>query len=83
MLEFEIVEIDVPGSYSIEWKVLNRGEEAQRRNMMRGQIVPDHGQLRKTEKTSFKGDHIVECYAIKDGVVVAKDRVHVPITTNS
>lgn len=81
-LEFEIVYIDVPGDYSIEWKVLNRGEEARRRNKIRGQIVPDEGRHRKTEPTQFKGDHIVECYAIKNGVVVAKDRIHVPISTN-
>lgn len=82
-LEFEIVHIDVPGEYSIEWKVLNRGEEARRRNIIRGQIVPDNGSHTKTESTSFRGDHIVECYAIKNGVVVAKDRIHVPITTNA
>lgn len=82
-LEFEIVSIDVPGDYSIKWKVLNRGEEAQRRNQVRGQIVPDAGRHRKTEPTAFKGDHIVECYAIKDGVVVAKDRIHVPISTSA
>ncbi len=81
-LEFEIVYIDVPGDYSIEWKILNRGEEARRRNKIRGQIVPDEGHHRKTEPTQFKGDHIVECYAIKNGVVVAKDRIHVPISTN-
>ncbi len=81
-LEFEIVEIDVPGEYSIEWKVLNRGDEARRRNMIRGQIVRDAGSHRKTESTSFRGDHVVECYAIQNGVVVAKDRIHVPISTN-
>jgi hypothetical protein len=81
-LEFSIVEIDVPREYSIEWKVLNRGDEARKRNMIRGQIVPDTGSQRKTEPTKFKGDHVVECYAIKDGVVVAKDRIHVPISTN-
>jgi uncharacterized protein (DUF2249 family) len=81
-LEFEIVEIDVPGEYAIEWKVLNRGDEARRRNMIRGQIVRDAGSHRKTEPTSFRGDHVVECYAIQNGVVVAKDRIHVPISTN-
>ena len=80
-LEFAIVEIDVPGDYSIEWKVLNRGNEARARNQIRGQIVS--GQRTKTETTNFKGDHIVECFAIKDGVVVAKDRIHVPISTNA
>ena len=82
-LEFEIVQINVPGDYSIEWKVLNRGEEARRRNKIRGQIVPDAGRQRKSEPTEFKGDHVVECYAIKNGVVVAKDRIHVPISTNA
>lgn len=82
-LKFEIVEIDVPPKYSIKWKVLNRGEEARKRNMIRGQIISDDGTQTRKEKTSFRGDHIVECYAIKDGVVVAKDRIHVPITTNA
>lgn len=81
-LEFRIVQIDVPGDFSIEWKVLNRGDEARKRNKIRGQIVPDAGSQRKTEPTMFKGDHIVECYAVKNGVVVAKDRIHVPISTN-
>lgn len=78
-LEFEVVEIDVPGVYSLEWKVLNRGDEARRRNNIRGQIIPDGGDQKRIERTEFKGDHVVECYAIQDGVVVAKDRIHVPI----
>lgn len=81
-LEFEIVQIDVPGNCSIEWKVLNRGDEARKRNKVRGEIVPDAGHQRKTEPTRFKGDHVVECYAIKNDVVVAKDRIHVPISGN-
>lgn len=81
-LEFRITEINVEGEYSIEWKVLNRGEEARRRNEIRGQIVPDEGYHTKIEPTKFKGDHIVECYAIQNRVVVAKDRIHVPISTN-
>ena len=82
-LEFKVVQIDVPGKYMIKWKVLNRGEEARRRDQIRGQIVRDGGHHSKTEPTNFKGDHIVECYAVKDGIVVAKDRIHVPISTNS
>jgi hypothetical protein len=81
-LEFEIVEINVPSSYSIEWKVLNRGEEARKRNKIRGQIICDNGNHRKSEPTAFRGNHVVECYAVKDGVVVAKDRINVPISTN-
>ena len=82
-LEFYITETDVPGDYLIYWKVLNRGEEARRRNQIRGQIVPDGGYHRKKEPATFKGDHIVECYAVQGGVVVAKNRIHVPISTNS
>jgi len=80
-LEFQIVEINVPNNYSIAWKVLNRGDEARKRNMVRGQIERDAGQHKKTETTSFKGDHIVECYAIQNGVVVARDSILVPIST--
>lgn len=78
-LLFTINEISVPEPYSIEWKVLNRGEEAKKRNTIRGQITPDGGHHQKKESTDFRGNHIVECYAIKDGVVVAKDRIDVPI----
>lgn len=82
-LEFLVKEINVPAPFEIKWKVLNRGEVAKRRDCIRGQIWTDTGGLRRTESTNFKGDHIVECYAIKDGVVVAKDRIHVPIETNN
>jgi hypothetical protein len=78
-LTFSVVENTVPQPYHLEWKVLNRGEAAQRRNCIRGQIVRDNGNEEKNETTNFKGDHLVECYAIKSGIVVAKDRIHVPI----
>jgi hypothetical protein len=80
-LNFSVVKNTVPQPYHLEWKVLNRGEAAQRRNCIRGQIVRDNGNEEKSETTNFKGDHVVECYAIKGGVVVAKDRIHVPIDT--
>lgn len=82
-LKFSIVRNTVPRPFKIEWKVLNRGEEAQRRNCVRGQIADDAGREEKVETTNFRGDHVVECYAIKDGIVVAKDRIHVPINTNA
>ena len=80
-LLFQIVKIDVPAPYHIEWKVLNRGDIAKQRNEIRGQIVRDAGSHKKEERTTFRGEHIVECYAIKHGVVVAKDRIDVPIKT--
>lgn len=78
-LHFEIASINVPKPYRVEWKVLNRGEVAQRKDCLRGQIVNDEGSNQKTESTDFRGPHIVECYAIKNNVVVAKDRIDVPI----
>jgi len=81
-LIFSVVETDIPGSYGLFWKVLNRGQEAINRDCIRGQIVADEGHKRNVEHTNFKGDHLVECYALVDGVVVATDRIHVPISAN-
>jgi len=78
-LKFYVDSIDVPDDFIIKWKVLNRGAEAERRNCIRGDIVIDKGFRKKEEKTDFMGEHIVECYVIKNGVVVAKDRIDVPI----
>lgn len=82
-LLFSIVKIDVPKPYHIEWKILNRGDVAKRKNQIRGQIVSDGGQYQKEECTSFRGNHIVDCYAIRNGVVVAKDRIDVPIKNDA
>ena len=76
-LSFYIESCDVPGDYKILWKVLNRGEEAFRRKCTRGTI--NSGGKEINETTDFNGDHIVECYIAKEGVIVAKDRIHVPI----
>lgn len=82
-LDFFIADIDVPNDYSVYWKVLNRGEEAERRDQIRGQIVPDQGYGRKTEPATFRGDHLVECYVVQNGVVVARSRISVPISNNA
>lgn len=78
-LLFKVADISVEKPYELYWKVLNRGIEAERRDCIRGQIRRDEGWEQKSEKTSFLGDHVVECYCVKDGVVVAKDRIKVPI----
>ncbi len=80
-LVFRVVEIDVPMPYHLEWKVLNRGDIAKKRDEIRGQIEIDGGHHKKDEHTKFRGEHKVECYAIRNGVVVAKDRIDVPIAT--
>lgn len=78
-LLFQVVECEVPGDYTLMWKVLNRGAEAQKRDQIRGQIIKDEGHKTRNESTSFQGEHFVECYAIKDGVVVACASIDVPI----
>jgi hypothetical protein len=80
-LRFFISSHGIPTSmkFKLHWKVLNRGPVAIRRNSIRGQIILDAGRLEKIENTHFQGDHIVECYAVYNGVVIATDRIHVPI----
>jgi hypothetical protein len=78
-LRFFVTEQEIPGQFILYWKVLNRGPEAVRRDCIRGQLIRDGGHMEKTETTNFRGDHVVECYAVMDGVVVATDRIHVPI----
>ena len=70
---------DVPDEVELYWKVLNRGDQAERRDMIRGQIVRDERRGERQEATNFRGDHLVECYAVHRGVVVAQDTIRVPI----
>lgn len=79
-LKFFIENTDTPGDYEVKWKVKNIGPEAERRNCLRGFIenpnLKDHG---RRERTTFFGPHYVECYIIKKGIVVARDKILVPI----
>lgn len=68
---------DCPKEYKIYWKVKNVGPEAERRDMIRGQIQERGVSI--TESTNFYGNHYIECYIVKDGICVARDRVNVPI----
>ena len=76
-LKFMIVENNVPKPYDIYWKVRNVGYEAIRRNCIRGQIKKGMDYL--NESTNFYGPHYVECYIIKDGICVARDKISVSI----
>ena len=74
-LKFMIVENNIPKPYDIYWKVRNVGYEAIRRNCIRGQIKKGIDYL--NESTNFYGPHYVECYIIKDGICVARDKISV------
>ena len=82
-LKFYVTQSDIEGEFALYWKVLNRGDEARRKDCIRGQIERDRGGCTRTEETNFKGDHIVECYAVQGGIVIATDRINVPIQGNS
>lgn len=65
---------NVPKPYEVFWKVRNGGTEAAAANALRGEITEDGGNNTKEETTLYKGQHYVEGYVVKDGVVVAVDR---------
>lgn len=81
-LEFFIESCNVPGQYSVKWKVKNKGTEAKKTGDLRGQIYDDNGSQTRRENSRYEGAHYVECYIIQNGVCVAKDRIDVPIGKN-
>lgn len=78
-LKFYIVDCNVPKPFQVKWKVRNVGEEAIRRDQIRGQILNDSGNHQINESSDFHGAHFVECYIIKDNICVARSRIDVPI----
>lgn len=66
-----------PWPYKIFWKVRNVGVEAEKRDMLRGQIYEKGKTI--VEHSNFFGKHYIECYIIKNGVCVARDKVDIPI----
>ncbi len=79
-LRFHVVSCAVPKPFGVLWKVRNVGQLAESKNQVRGEIVSDRGTLDKIERTAFQGPHFVECYIVKDGYCVARDRIDVPIS---
>lgn len=77
-LDFFIENTNCPKPYEICWKVRNVGEEAIRRNCIRGEIKKTNN-IHQIEHTCFYGPHYVECYLIKNGICVARDKIDVPI----
>lgn len=77
----EIDETNCPSYDKVLWKVKNVGNEAKKRNCIRGQIEERGKSI--TEPTSFVGPHYIECYLIKDSVCVAIGHVDVPIGENN
>lgn len=79
-LEFSIINTNCPEPYKVLWKVRNVGEKAIERNCIRGQIISGNKKQSRIEHSDFNGPHYVECYLIKNGVCVARDKIMVPIS---
>jgi hypothetical protein len=77
-LHFFVDSCNVPQPYQVLWKVRNVGAIAEQKGI-RGQIFPDDGKHERFENTAFPGAHYVECYIVKSGRCVARDRIAVPI----
>jgi len=71
---------NAPEPYSVKWKVRNVGIEAIKRDCLRGQIINSNiGYAERRESADFCGPHYMECYIIRNGVVLARERINVPI----
>lgn len=78
-LDFTI-KTDAPLPYEVKWKARNVGTEAVKRNCLRGEIIDSNRKNNiRHESDDFFGPHYMEAYIIKNGVVVARDRIEVPI----
>lgn len=77
-ITFSVKVDNIPMPYQIYWKTLNRGQYAIEEDCIRGQVLV--GGIDHVESTKFRGNHFVECYIVKDGICVARDRQSVIIT---
>ncbi len=80
-LQFTVA-TNVPAPDKVYWKVRNGGVEASEAQQLRGEISLDQGFKEKTERTLYTGQHYVECYIVKGGAVVARDRQGVFVLKN-
>ena len=66
---------DVDGPYRVYWQVVNTGSQAQKANGLRGNFeerAPERGQLTKQESTLYSGTHSIQCFIVKNGILVAQ-----------
>lgn len=61
------------------WKIRNFHDDARDDDNLRGEIISDKSNLKRTETSKYNGTHYVDCYAVVAGEVVAIARRFVPI----
>lgn len=80
LLRLTIEDCAVDEPFDVFWKVRKAGEEAARRKLFPGDIRKLGEQI--AESSSFHGEHSVEAWIVKDGVVVATGTQNVTILPN-
>lgn len=78
-LRFYVKKTNIPQPFEVKWRVVNTGKEAREAHDLRGKIEPDAGYKTKKERTAYRGTHYMDCFVIKDGVCIAKDKFYVNI----
>jgi len=66
---------NVPGPYKVYWQVVNTGREAEAAQGLRGGFnegIVMSGNLTKEESTLYTGKHSIECFIVKNGLLVAR-----------
>lgn len=71
---------DVERPYKVFWQVTNTGTEAAAARGLRGDFhegTVEAGKLTRTERTLYTGPHGIECFIVKDGLLVARSGLFV------
>lgn len=66
---------NVAPPYRVYWQVVNTGAEAESVGARRGEIdegTLERGKLTRHESSLYHGDHTIECFIVKNGVMVAR-----------
>lgn len=66
---------NVPQPYKVYWQVVNTGDEAERVGGLRGGFDEGEvtqGYLTRSESTSYRGKHSIECFIVKNGLLAAR-----------
>lgn len=73
-----VANTNVPRPFDVYWQVVNTGQEASQSGGLRGGIYPSKtlgvGGLNQREYSSFRGDHWIECFIVKNNICVARSR---------
>ncbi|HRE44457.1 MAG TPA: nucleotidyltransferase [Terricaulis sp.] len=73
-LRFE-ADTNIPRPHKVYWQVVNTGAEAAAKGQLRGGFDEGEittGKLTRKESSLYAGTHSIECFIVKDGMLVAR-----------